>query len=150
MFSQFIIILNGYFHIFLSTIIRNYPYIIILTRVTYDTFPPFKPCGIVLILGNANVGKTCITRILIGKKPKMSRQSTEGIQVHVNRACINKETKKIINFALLTSTVSGIFALSLVIGISCVVPCNCYVLYCAVQQVVLIVSPDSASFHCFL
>jgi hypothetical protein len=28
--------------------------------------------GKVLILGNANVGKTCITRILIGKKPKRS------------------------------------------------------------------------------
>jgi predicted metal-binding protein len=52
--------------------------------------------GKVLILGNANVGKTCITRILIGKKPKMKRHSTEGIQVHVNRACINKETKKLI------------------------------------------------------
>ena len=35
------------------------------------------------------------------------------------------------NFALVTRTVSGIFALSLVIGISCIVPCNCYVLYCA-------------------
>jgi hypothetical protein len=45
-FSQFIIILNGYFHIFSSTIIRNYSYIIILTCVTYDIFPPFKPCGI--------------------------------------------------------------------------------------------------------
>jgi predicted metal-binding protein len=52
--------------------------------------------GKVLILGNANVGKTCITRILIGKKPKMKRHSTEGIQVHVNRACIKKETKKLI------------------------------------------------------
>ena len=52
--------------------------------------------GKVLILGNADVGKTCITRILIGKKPKMKRHSTEGIQVHVNRACINKETKKLI------------------------------------------------------
>ena len=52
--------------------------------------------GKVLILGNANVGKTCITRILIGKKPKMKRHSTEGIQVHVNRACINKETHKLI------------------------------------------------------
>jgi hypothetical protein len=56
----------------------------------------------------------------------------------------------IINFALLTSTVSGIFALSLVIGISYIVPCNCYALYCVVQQVLFIVSPDSASFHCFL
>ena len=52
--------------------------------------------GKVLVLGNANVGKTCIARILIGKKPKMTRHSTEGIQVHVNRACINKETKKLI------------------------------------------------------
>ena len=52
--------------------------------------------GKVLILGNANVGKTCITRILIGKKPKMKRQSTEGIQVHVNRVCINRETKTLI------------------------------------------------------
>jgi ribosome biogenesis GTPase A len=52
--------------------------------------------GKVLILGNANVGKTCITRILIGKKPNMKRHSTEGIQVHANRACINKETKKLI------------------------------------------------------
>jgi hypothetical protein len=26
----------------------------------------------------------------------MKRHSTEGIQVHVNRACINKETKKLI------------------------------------------------------
>ena len=52
--------------------------------------------GKVLILGNANVGKTCITRILIGKKPSMKRQSTEGIQLHVNRACINRETKKLI------------------------------------------------------
>ena len=52
--------------------------------------------GKVLILGNANVGKTCITRILIGKKPKTKRQSTEGIQVHVNRACINRETKELI------------------------------------------------------
>jgi hypothetical protein len=45
-FSHFIIILNGYFHIFLSTIPRDYPYIIILTFVTYDIFPPFKPCVI--------------------------------------------------------------------------------------------------------
>jgi hypothetical protein len=52
--------------------------------------------GKVLILGNANVGKTCITRILIGKKPYRKRQSTEGIEVHVNRACINRETKKLI------------------------------------------------------
>ena len=52
--------------------------------------------GKVLILGNANVGKTCITRFLIGKKPRMKRQSTEGIKVHVNRACINRETKKLI------------------------------------------------------
>ena len=52
--------------------------------------------GKVLILGNTNVGKTCITRILIGKKPKRKRQSTEGIQVHVNRACINRETKELI------------------------------------------------------
>jgi hypothetical protein len=52
--------------------------------------------GKVLILGNANVGKTCITRILIGKKPNMKRESTEGIQVHVNRACINRETKELI------------------------------------------------------
>ena len=52
--------------------------------------------GKVLILGNANVGKTCITRILIGKNPKMKRESTEGIQVHTNRACINRETKKLI------------------------------------------------------
>jgi hypothetical protein len=43
-------------------------------------------------------------------------------------------------FCILTSTVSGIFALSLVIGISCIVPCNCYVLYCAVQQVLFILS----------
>ena len=52
--------------------------------------------GKVLILGNANVGKTCITRILIGKNPKMKRESTEGIQVHVNRTCINRETNKLI------------------------------------------------------
>ena len=52
--------------------------------------------GKVLILGNANVGKTCITRILIGMKPNMKRQSTEGIQVHVNRACVNRETKQLI------------------------------------------------------
>ena len=52
--------------------------------------------GKVLILGNANVGKTCISRILIGKKPNKKRQSTEGIQVHVNRACINRETKELI------------------------------------------------------
>jgi hypothetical protein len=52
--------------------------------------------GKVLILGNANVGKTCIAQILIGKKPKRKRQSTEGIQVHVNRACINRETKELI------------------------------------------------------
>lgn len=52
--------------------------------------------GKVLILGNANVGKTCITRILIGKTPKKKRHSTEGIQVHVNRVCIDKETKKLI------------------------------------------------------
>jgi GTPase SAR1 family protein len=47
-------------------------------------------------LGNANVGKTCITQILIGKKPNMKRESTEGIQVHENRACINRETKELI------------------------------------------------------
>ena len=52
--------------------------------------------GKVLILGNANVGKTCITRILIGMKPNMKRLSTEGIQVYVNRACIDRETKKLI------------------------------------------------------
>ena len=50
----------------------------------------------VLILGNTNVGKTCITRILIGKKPKRKIESTEGIEVHVNRACINKETNELI------------------------------------------------------
>jgi hypothetical protein len=38
--SHFTIIPNGYIHIFLSTIIR----IIILTRITDDIFPPFKPC----------------------------------------------------------------------------------------------------------
>ena len=52
--------------------------------------------GKVLILGNANVGKTCITRILIGKKPKKKRESTEGIQVHVNRACIDRKTNELI------------------------------------------------------
>ena len=52
--------------------------------------------GKVLILGNANVGKTCITRILIGKKPRRKRESTAGIEVHVNRACINRETKELI------------------------------------------------------
>ena len=52
--------------------------------------------GKVLILGNANVGKTCITRIIIGKNPKMKRQSTEGIEVHVNRACINRNNLKLI------------------------------------------------------
>ena len=26
----------------------------------------------------------------------MKRQSTEGIQVHVNKACINRETKELI------------------------------------------------------
>ena len=45
-FSHFIIILNGYFRISLLTIIRNYPYITILTCVTYDNVLPFKPCGI--------------------------------------------------------------------------------------------------------
>ena len=52
--------------------------------------------GKVLILGNANVGKTCITRIFIGKNPKKKRQSTEGIEVHVNRACINRDNLKLI------------------------------------------------------
>ena len=52
--------------------------------------------GKVLILGNANVGKTCITRILIGMKPNTTRESTEGIKVHVNRVCIDRETKKLI------------------------------------------------------
>jgi GTPase SAR1 family protein len=52
--------------------------------------------GKVLILGNANVGKTCIARILIGMKPNMKRLSTEGIQVYANRACIDRETKKLI------------------------------------------------------
>jgi GTPase SAR1 family protein len=52
--------------------------------------------GKVLILGNANVGKTCITRILIGMKPNMTKQSTDGIQVHVNKACVNRETAELI------------------------------------------------------
>ena len=52
--------------------------------------------GKVLILGNANVGKTCITQILIGESPNTKRLSTEGIHVHVNRACIDRETNKLI------------------------------------------------------
>jgi hypothetical protein len=60
----------------------------------FDFYYSFS--GKVLILGNANVGKTCITRILIGKKPRRKREATEGIQVHVNRACINRETNELI------------------------------------------------------
>jgi hypothetical protein len=60
----------------------------------YDFYYSFS--GKVLILGNANVGKTCITQILIGKKPRRKRESSEGIEVHVSRACINRETKELI------------------------------------------------------
>ena len=52
--------------------------------------------GKLMFVGNEAVGKTAITRCILGKKPKKKRRSTEGIDIHIHRAALDFESMKII------------------------------------------------------
>ena len=53
--------------------------------------------GKVMIVGNESVGKTAITRLLLGKKPQKRRKPTEGIRIHRSRLAIDRQTRKLVS-----------------------------------------------------
>jgi hypothetical protein len=49
-----------------------------------------------MMVGTECVGKSAIVSTIMGKRPPKTRQSTEGIDVHVCRAAVDMETNKLI------------------------------------------------------
>jgi septin family protein len=56
----------------------------------------FSYRGKIMMVGTECVGKSAIVSTIMGKRPPKTRQSTEGIDVHVCRATVDMETNKLI------------------------------------------------------
>lgn len=50
--------------------------------------------GKIMCVGNEGVRKTAVTGALMAKKPRQIRKYTEGLDLHIHRAAINRESRK--------------------------------------------------------